>query len=95
MDEVKNELDQMIKDVVKSVGAENVTQLLASFKQKTHEAKYFGKCENVYEAEKHMVGCPECLNNMPPVEVFWKLTHHTKEMPCETPTHSKDRHLVN
>jgi len=94
MDEL-NKLNKMVNDVVNSVGAENVTQLLASIKQKTHEAKYFGRCESMQEAENHMIGCSECLNNMPPVEIFWKMTHHTKDVQCETPMHSKDRYLVN
>ena len=94
MDEL-SKLNKMVNDVVNSVGAENVTQLLASIKQKTHEAEYFGRCESMQEAENHMIGCPECLNNMPPLEIYWKMTHHTKDVQCETPFHSKDRYLVN
>ena len=42
MDELQK-LEKMVNDIVDSVGAENVTQLLASIKQKTHEAKYFSR----------------------------------------------------
>ena len=94
MDELQK-LKKMVNDVVNSVGAENVTQLLASIKQKTHEAKYFSRCESMEEAEDHMIGCSECLTNMPPLEVYWRMTHHTKDTQCETPFHSKDRYLVN
>ena len=94
MDELQK-LEKMVNAIVDSVGAENVTQLLASIKQKTHEAKYFSRCEDIKEAEAHMISCPECLGNMPPLEVYWKMTHHTKDVQCETPFHSKDRYLVN
>ena len=94
MDEL-DRLNKMVNDVVNSVGAENVTQLLASIKQKSHEAKNFANCESMQEVEKHMIGCPECLANMPPIEVYWKMTHVMPDTQCDMPMHSKDRYLVN
>ena len=94
MDEL-DRLNKMVNDVVNSVGAENVTQLLASIKQKSHEAKNFANCESMQEVEKHMIGCPECLANMPSIEVYWKMTHVMPDTQCDMPMHSKDRYLVN
>jgi len=96
---IQNQLEKLIKDALKDVvdnaGVENVAQLLAGLKMKIHEAEYFSKCKNIKELEDHIIKCTDCLNNMMPIEIFWQMTHHVGDTPCETPMHSKDRFLLN
>jgi len=86
---------QILDEVVKDIGTEAMAQLLMSLKQKSHEIKNLANCGNIQEAEKHMIGCQECLANMPPIEVYWRMTHVMPDTQCDMPMHSKDRHRIN
>jgi len=93
--DMMNKVNRILNEVVDDIGAEAMAEMLMSLRQRSHEVKNFSNCESMQEAEKHMIGCPECLSNMPPIEVYWKMTHSMPDTPCATPMHSKDRHLVN
>jgi len=95
MDNMMDKVNQILNSVVDEIGTEALSQILMSLKQKSHEAKNFAKCDTIQEAEEHMIGCNECLLNMPPIEVYWKMTHVMPDTQCATPMHSKDRHLAN
>ena len=93
--DMMNKVNRIFDAVVKDIGAEAMAQMLMSLKQKSHEAKNFANCESMQEVEKHMIGCSECLANMPPIEVYWRMTHVMPDTQCDMPMHSKDRYRVN
>jgi len=50
--DMMNKVNQLLNSVVNDIGAEAMSQMLMSLKQKSHEAKNFANCESIQEVEK-------------------------------------------
>ena len=89
------EINKLINEIAEDIGIEGLSSLIRGIKHKAHEAKYLSRCNSMQEAEQHFIQCSECLQNMPPLEEYWMMSHKMPEMQCETPFHSRDRFKVN